>query len=385
METGAAPRPVVAMVLPAAEDFAPGRTGAIGLLVHAAAVAPGRFAAIVLGPRGTGQAAPFADVDFHPVRPSILPLGRNRRYARGVAHALRRLRPALIEVHNRLDIALFLAGTFRGVPVTAFLNNDPQGMRGGATPEDRAAALARLARIATSSAWLRGRLLEGVAVPAREDVAVPARMPEVVPNWLDLAAVPPSPPERDPVILFAGRIVAEKGADTFIRAAARALPKLPGWRAEMIGADRFAPDSPETGFIRALRPEAEAAGVAMLGYRPHGDVLAAMARAAIVVVPSRWPEPFGLTALEAMAAGAALLVAPRGGLAEFTAGAAEPIDPDDPESLAAALVRIAGDPARRAALAEAGRARAREYDVGPGIARLDALRAGVLAGWRRGA
>ena len=59
----------------------------------------------------------------------------------------------------------------------------------------------------------------------------------------------------------------------------------------MIGADRFAPDSPETGFIRALRPEAEAAGVAMLGYRPHGDVLAAMARAAIVVVPSRWPEP----------------------------------------------------------------------------------------------
>ena len=373
----AAPRPVVAMVLPAAEDFAPGRTGAIGLLVHAAAVAPGRFAAIVLGPRGTGQAAPFADVDFHPVRPSILPLGRNRRYARGVAHALRRLRPALIEVHNRLDIALFLAGTFRGVPVTAFLNNDPQGMRGGATPEDRAAALARLARIATSSAWLRGRLLEGLAVPAR--------MPEVVPNWLDLAAVPPSPPERDPVILFAGRIVAEKGADTFIRAAARALPKLPGWRAEMIGADRFAPDSPETGFIRALRPEADAAGVAMLGYRPHGDVLAAMARAAIVVVPSRWPEPFGLTALEAMAAGAALLVAPRGGLAEFTAGAAEPIDPDDPESLAAALVRIAGDPARRAALAEAGRARAREYDVGPGIARLDALRAGVLAGWRRGA
>jgi glycosyltransferase involved in cell wall biosynthesis len=119
----------------------------------------------------------------------------------------------------------------------------------------------------------------------------------------------------------------------------------------------------------------------MLGYRPHGDVLAAMARAAIVVVPSRWPEPFGLTALEAMAAGAALLVSPRGGLSEFTAGAAVTIDPDDADDLAAALRAVAGDPARRAALAEAGRARACDYDVGKGVARLDALRTEILAAW----
>ena len=38
--------------------------------------------------------------------------------------------------------------------------------------------------------------------------------------------------------------------------------RLPGWRAEMIGADRFRADSPETPFIRALRPRAAAAGVA---------------------------------------------------------------------------------------------------------------------------
>ena len=31
----------------------------------------------------------------------------------------------------------------------------------------------------------------------------------------------------------------------------------------------------------------------MLGYRPHAAVLEAMSRAAIVVVPSRWQEPFG--------------------------------------------------------------------------------------------
>ena len=64
--------PVVAMVLPPREDFAPGRSGAIGLLVHAAATAAGRFAPVVLG---TPQAAPFDDVAFRPVRLSWLRSG----------------------------------------------------------------------------------------------------------------------------------------------------------------------------------------------------------------------------------------------------------------------------------------------------------------------
>jgi glycosyltransferase involved in cell wall biosynthesis len=365
-------RPVVAMVLPPREGFMAGRVGAIGLLAHSAAAAPGAFASVVLG---AAQSEPFADARFVPVSLSWWPAGRSRRYARGAAAVVRRLRPALVEVHNRLDIALFLARRFPHIPVWAFLNNDPQGMRGGYTAADRTHALAALARIGTSSAYLQRRLLEGVAPPARP--------PLVLPNWLDLALVPASPPERDRVILFAGRIVADKGADSFVRAAARALPSLPGWRAEMIGADRFAPDSPDTAYVTALRREAEAAGVAMLGYRPHGAVLAEMARAAIVVVPSRWPEPFGLTALEAMAAGAALLVSDRGGLGEFTAGASVTIDPDDPETLGAAMLAVATDPSRRAALAEAGRRRAEAYSVAQGVARLDALRREILAGWSK--
>ena len=84
-----------------------------------------------------------------------------------------------------------------------------------------------------------------------------------------------------------------------------------------------------------------------------------MARAAIVVVPSRWPEPFGLAALEAMACGAAVLAAPRGGLPEVVGAVGVPIDPDAPETIAEAIVALAQDPARRrAALGEAGRRRA---------------------------
>jgi glycosyltransferase involved in cell wall biosynthesis len=246
-------------------------------------------------------------------------------------------------------------------------------MRRATTPAERSALLAALAKVATSSEFLRGRLLN--------DIPSPARIPAVLPNAIDLATVPPSPAEREQKILFVGRIVRDKGADTFVAACARALPQLPGWRAEMIGGDRFGPRSPETPFLRALRPLARKAGVAMSGYRPNFDVLNAMTRAAIVVVPSRWAEPFGITALEALACGSALLCSPRGGLPEIYGQAAQRIEPDNPAAIADAIVALARDPARRATLGEAGRERARLFAVPRIAGALDALRTEVLGTW----
>jgi glycosyltransferase involved in cell wall biosynthesis len=312
----------------------------------------------------------FPGVAFHPVRPLWLAGGQTRRYAAGVLRALQGTPPAIVEVHNRPELALILARRLT-VPVTLFLHNDPQGMRGARTVAERKRLLERLACVVTVSEFLRCRLLEGIE---------PSRMPPVLPNCLDLREVP-APGPREDVVLFAGRVVADKGADVFVRACSLALPQLPGWRAEMIGADRFGPTSPETPFMRALRPPADSAGVRMSGWRPHAAVLGAMARAAMVVVPSRWQEPFGLTALEAMACGTALLCAPRGGLAEVMGDAALPIDPDDAESVAAAIVALARNPARRAELGEAGRLRAATYDLSRAGASLDALRRDVLAAW----
>ena len=202
-------------------------------------------------------------------------------------------------------------------------------------------------------------------------------------NFIDVDARPDGVARGD-VILFAGRVVADKGADAFVAACALALPELPGWRAEMIGADRFGADSPETTWLAALRPRAAAAGVAMRGYQPHGAVLRAMAGAAMVVVPSRWAEPFGMTALEAMAAGAALIASDRGGLREVIGDAAVVIDPEDEAAIAAAMVALARDPARRAGLAALGLARARRFDIGVARARLAQLRSDVRAAWPNG-
>jgi glycosyltransferase involved in cell wall biosynthesis len=362
--------PKVAIVLPYREAFSPGSAGAVALLVRGLAGWRGGFAPVVIGPPPPTPA--FPGLPFRPARATWWPpVNAARRYGHAVARLLAEAPPALVEVHNRPELALFLAARFPRIPVALFLHNDPQGMRAARSAAERGHLLARLALVATASCYLRDRLLEGVPAPARA--------PAVLHNWLDLGTVPPSPAERTPVILFAGRVVRDKGAESFVDACALALPHLPGWRAAMIGADRFGPNSPETPWLAALRPRAAAAGVAMLGYRPHAEVLAAMAEAAIVVVPSRWPEPFGLTALEAMACGASLLCAPRGGLPEVFAGAGIAIDPDDPAAIAAAIRALAADPARIAATGAAGRARAAQFALPLAAARLDALRREALA------
>jgi UDP-glucose:(glucosyl)LPS alpha-1,2-glucosyltransferase len=186
---------------------------------------------------------------------------------------------------------------------------------------------------------------------------------------------------RSRVILFVGRLVAEKGADIFISACTSALPSLPGWRAEIIGGAEYEPTQVETGFLRLLQAKAEPASISMMGYRDHPDAMAAMARSAIVVVPSRVPEPSGRVALEAMANGTAVVCSPGGALAEIGGDAVIYAEGD---AIAETIRALGADPRRIAALGEAGRQRAAQFDL-VRIGRLvDTLRAQIIAEWRPG-
>ncbi|WP_249210994.1 glycosyltransferase family 4 protein [Acetobacter persici] len=338
--------PRVLTVLPPRERFASGEAGAIALLVRRMV----ESTETVAGLAPAGQ--PFAGVRFAPVVPVFRPFSRIQRYVAGVVRLVRSVRPDLIEVHNRPDVALALRKACPGLPVSLVLHNDPCGMRRARTAAERE-HLGQAVAVVAVSEWVRGRFIsQGVTSCVR-----------VLPNSLDLSKLPSPVPQRDPVVLFAGRIVADKGADAFVAACARVLPRHTGWRADMIGADRFGADSPETPFLTALRAQAQQAGVVLLGYQPHEAVMQAMSRAAIVVVPSRWPEPFGMAALEAMGCGAAVVASHRGGLPDVVGEAGLYADPDDPDTLAAVLEQLIVSPALRAEAGQAGRARARLFDA----------------------
>jgi mannosyltransferase len=155
-----------------------------------------------------------------------------------------------------------------------------------------------------------------------------------------------------------GRVRAQKGSDVFVDAMCALLPRYPDFTAILVGA--IVPE--QAGFANDLRKRIEAAGlksrIVMTGELEIEEVRRWYQRLTIYAFTSR-NEGFGLTLIEAMAAGAAL-VASRAGAAEFVVedgltGVLTP--PGDVEALVAALEPLMRDPASSAAIGERGRAR----------------------------
>jgi len=93
--------------------------------------------------------------------------------------------------------------------------------------------------------------------------------------------------------------------------------------------------------------------VTVLRSAPLPEVRQQMKSAAIALTPSLWAEPFGLTAVEAHAAGAALISSGRGGLREASGPYAVYLDHITPQTLADAIDRLIEHPQERIAMAQA--------------------------------
>jgi glycosyltransferase involved in cell wall biosynthesis len=145
--------------------------------------------------------------------------------------------------------------------------------------------------------------------------------------------------------LVAGRLVPEKGFDTAIRAARAASVPLV-----------VAGDGPDEARLRRL---ADGAAIRFAG-RLTPDALAAVsARAAVMLVPSRWEEACPYSALDALAAGIPVLASDRGGLPELVGDGAV-LPAGDPQPWARALAELWQDRALRRERGLTALARARE-------------------------
>jgi mannosyltransferase len=148
-----------------------------------------------------------------------------------------------------------------------------------------------------------------------------------------------------------GRIRAQKGSDVFVEAMCRLLPRYPDFTAVMVGA--ITPD--QVMFANDLKKRVQAAGlgprIVITGELPIEQVQRWYKRLTIYAFTSR-NEGFGLTLIEAMAVGAAL-VAARAGAAELVVedgitGVLTP--PGEADALVAALEPLMRDPASAVAM-----------------------------------
>lgn len=149
-------------------------------------------------------------------------------------------------------------------------------------------------------------------------------------------------------VLFVGRVVAEKGLHVLLQALAPVDASL-----TVVG-DGLA--------LPAARQQAADLGmsarVQFAGWLSGAELAAAYGRAAVVAVPSVWPEPFGLVGLEAMAASKPVVGSLTGGIVDWLQPKVTGLGvrPGSAEDLRAALVTVLGDPALGRAMGAAGRA-----------------------------
>jgi glycosyltransferase involved in cell wall biosynthesis len=176
-------------------------------------------------------------------------------------------------------------------------------------------------------------------------LGTPAQKLVTLPHFVPDAQVAATAAGGSAYALAAGRLVSEKGFDVAIAAARAAGVPL------MIAGE--GPDEPR------LRSLAAGAEVTFTGWVPAERLSELRAGAAVALVPSRWEEPFGYVALDALAAGVPVLVSDAGGLPEVV-GAENTIAAGDTGGWASGLRTLVDDAGERERRAQAGLERVRE-------------------------
>ena len=175
-----------------------------------------------------------------------------------------------------------------------------------------------------SSALRDAARLKGPIIPNSYDEDVFRIIPEIA---------------RDRDVAFLGRLTPLKGADILIDAIGLLARKNNRLTTTIIGAGA------QEAALRARVASAGISGHVEFSGPLRGEALARMLnRHRILVVPSRWEEPFGIVVLEALASGCVVAVADSGALPEVVGPCGPTFAKDDPKALAAALERLVANP-----------------------------------------
>jgi glycosyltransferase involved in cell wall biosynthesis len=206
----------------------------------------------------------------------------------------------------------------------------------------------RAAAVVTISRFTAGEIERRLGVP-RDRIAI---CPPGAPRWAPRTAPVPRGP-----ILFMGTLEPRKNVGALLAAYAKLLEMDPDVPPLWLAGGVTEASGP---WLRAIAEPPLRGRVTHLGYVAAGDRYSLYAQASMLVLPSHL-EGFGMTVLEAMTVGVPAIVSRRGALPEVSGDAAQMIEPDDVEGLAAAMRRYLDDPGSAAAATDRGLRRARQY------------------------
>ena len=200
----------------------------------------------------------------------------------------------IIEIHNRPQLLLKLLNKVKSRFIFYF-HNDPLSMKGSKFINERLKILNTVDRLIFVSEWVRNRFFLDIdkKLQSKTDVIYPSVHKQ-------------KPSIKKKNIIFVGRLNHSKGYDLFKEAIIKILDEFPEWWAYSVGDEER-----RSIYISHSRHKE-------LGFINHKDTLKLLNKSEIAVVPSRWDEPFGRTALESSSRGCATIISNRGGLTETT-------------------------------------------------------------------
>jgi glycogen(starch) synthase len=206
------------------------------------------------------------------------------------------------------------------------------------------------ARVVAVSNWMRSEVVSEFKIPPEKAVSIPNAVDIAkYEKQVDVAAARSrwhvGPGEK--LVTAVGRLTSQKGFDDLIKAYPKIRRSVPNARLLVVG------DGYMRGELEALAEREEVKeGTTFAGFVSDPDLVEAVKASDAVVVPSRF-EPFGIIALEAMAAGVPVVVSRVGGLAEIVDDSVDglEVEPNNPDSIADATVRVLSDSALASRLA----------------------------------
>jgi len=201
----------------------------------------------------------------------------------------------LIEIHNRPLVFIYLKKKLNNKFILYF-HNDPLTMKGSKSISERLYLLDNVSKIIFVSKWVQKRFFLNLdeKLINKTDVVYPSIHKDK--NLI----------KKQKNIVFIGKLNVSKGYDIYKDAIIKILDEFKDWKAFSIG-----DESRE-------RPHISHENHKELGFLKHKDVLKFLKRCEIAVVPSRWEEPFGRTALESSSRSCATIISNKGGLPETT-------------------------------------------------------------------
>jgi len=263
-----------------------------------------------------------------------------------LAARLGRWKPQVVHAHDWLVAwSADTVKTLWNVPLVATIHATERGRHGGHLPPGLPAAVNAVEwwltyqarQVIACSKFMVREVIEGFELP-------PEKV-HLVPNGVDtgLWLVPEGAvaPPRELLVVAWGRIQYEKGFQVLARAVGLLRLRIPGIRCVIAG---------RGSYLAELQTQIDVEGVSDLvqlaGFVPDDDLRSLLQRAGCVVIPSLY-EPFGIVALEGMAAGAPTIVARTGGLAEIVSGTGAGLlfEPGDHVELAQRIADVLTQPA----------------------------------------